>query len=129
MIFNFVDLRTTSQNNNCTTSDFVEIRESNSTGIILSVIFNEVLAFDSSLVVLLVNFFFILIGRLLGKYCGSRLPEPMQTADNVAYVRFRTQQSSITSKFKLNFNISIEGRVSFYEHTNPVDRADTRVGL
>lgn len=76
--FNVANLRTIKRNNNCSVSDSLVIRDFNSTG------------------------------EILGEFCGLQTNLPVQTSDNVAYVRFKSQSSSTYPGFLLNFNTSIE---------------------
>ena len=54
---------------------------------------------------------FVLPGTVLLQACGSTIPEPVITADNYGYVRFRSNEiTQITGSFSLNFEASIEGK-------------------
>ncbi|XP_067869413.1 cubilin isoform X2 [Heterodontus francisci] len=61
------------------TKDFVEIREYNASG------------------------------RVLGRYCGTTLPNAMDTSGSIAYVHFNSDASVNGSGFRLQFEASIKG--------------------
>uniref|UniRef100_A0A8C3I7Z9 Cubilin n=1 Tax=Chrysemys picta bellii TaxID=8478 RepID=A0A8C3I7Z9_CHRPI len=47
-------------------------------------------------------------GNLLGRYCGTTIPDPMDTSDSFAYVKFFTDGSINAPGFRLRFDASIE---------------------
>ncbi|XP_053408750.1 cubilin-like isoform X2 [Mercenaria mercenaria] len=63
---------------NCSFNDFVEIRDLNSTGPVLS------------------------------QVCGSRIPNPVMTSDRYGYVRFVSNEARQYPGFSLNFEASVE---------------------
>ncbi|KAI4575387.1 hypothetical protein MJG53_011590 [Ovis ammon polii x Ovis aries] len=48
-------------------------------------------------------------GTLLGRYCGSSIPNSIDTSSNVALVRFVTDGSLSASGFRIRFDSSLEG--------------------
>lgn len=57
---------------------------------------------------------FLESGRLLGRYCGSTLPAPLETSDSFAYVRFVSDASGNSAGFSLSFEASVEGAVTHH---------------
>uniref|UniRef100_A0A8C0J8V6 Cubilin n=1 Tax=Chelonoidis abingdonii TaxID=106734 RepID=A0A8C0J8V6_CHEAB len=47
-------------------------------------------------------------GNLLGRYCGTTIPDAMDTSDSFAYVKFFTDGSINAPGFRLRFDASIE---------------------
>ena len=66
--------------------------------------------------------YFTLTGTLLGRYCGSSIPNSIDTSSNVALVRFVTDGSLSASGFRIRFDSSLEGKfvdsLKKYTHTH-----------
>ena len=66
--------------------------------------------------------YFTLTGTLLGRYCGSSIPNSIDTSSNVALVRFVTDGSLSASGFRLRFDSSLECKfvdsLKKYTHTH-----------